>query len=72
MDITDAESAYLEAKSEVEEWQAEFMAEWFKPRIDMMKLMLYQQMDDTMKAQLRQLAPEGMKNLEELVKKAGG
>jgi DNA-binding MltR family transcriptional regulator len=72
MNITDADSAYLSATAEIQEWEQEFMAEWFEPQLNMMKLMVFQQMDEAMRAYMKKTVPEEYAKLEQLVKKMTG
>lgn len=56
--ISDANDSYMEAAAMVNEWQAEFIAEWLQPMVDMGKLQLYQSLDPLVKENLKQMDPQ--------------
>lgn len=71
-DVNDVDDAYLAAKAEVDQMWDEVIGEWFKPYSEMAITMLMNNLPDEVKAKLKEMAPEAFKNVEEIVKRAGG
>jgi hypothetical protein len=65
--ITDADSAYLEAYAEQQEWEAEFMAEFYKPQNDLMLYMLWARLSPEVHANLKRMAPAGYAAVEQQI-----
>lgn len=70
LNIRDAESSYLEARSQVEDWKAEFLGTWFRPEIDMMLVQFWAGLDPLVHAELKARNPEAHRNAERQVKEA--
>jgi len=71
MDIREAESAYLEAKAEFEDWKAEFISGWYKPQQGLLLNMLARELMNLppeLKDEMKKLNPDGWKDVENVVK----
>ena len=67
--IREAESAFLEAKAEFEEWKAEFIAGWYRPQQGLLLNMLARELINlppVMKEQLKKQNPDGWKQVEKV------
>lgn len=65
-DIRDAEDAFLEAKSQVDEWSAEFLAAWFKPYNEQTAAMLWMSLPENVKQAMLQKNPEAAGKVKEI------
>ena len=64
----DADDCFLEARARVEQWQQEFIGDWFAPRMETMAKMLWSAQPDRVKNFIRQEKPDAAKKMDELLK----
>lgn len=58
MNIANAEDAYLSGSADFQEWQDQFMAEWFRPLTNTMIALLMASITPEVQEQLRAMSPE--------------
>ena len=71
MDISVAESSFLNGKSQFEQWKAKFLAAWYQPVTDQMFLMVVKQimsMPPEVKEQMSQMQPAAWKNIQKVAR----
>jgi len=65
MNIKIAESAYLSGTTRFEIWQAKFDSKWDQPVREALEAMLIKTMPVGVREELRAIAPEAMKRMED-------
>lgn len=70
LNIRDAESAYLQALSEVEAWRAEIIREFLQPDYDLTLLTLWGRLPPDVHAQLKARNPEAYAQVDKQVAEA--
>lgn len=64
LNILDADSSYLHAQAEVEEWATAFLTGWLGPQLDLAKLKMYAELDPLVKENLKQMDPQAWAQFE--------
>lgn len=64
--IRDAEDAFLDAKAEAEEVLEEILAEWYAPIQEMKLGMIWRNVPEPVKAELRRMNPEAVEHIEKI------
>jgi len=72
LDLSAAESAFLFGKAFFEDWKQKFEGNWYKPLGIMQLGMLMASLPAEEKARLKELIPDDMENIEQLMQRLSG
>lgn len=67
LNITSAESAFLDGYSKFEAWKTKFEGVWYAPIGEMQLQMMWKQLPEAVKAQLRATVPEEVEAVEKMI-----
>jgi len=67
--VSNADDAFLDAKSRFDAWQLEFQVNWYKPQAETMAKMLWGRQPEQVKNYIRQSKPDAAQKMDELTRK---
>lgn len=67
--IESADDAMLDARARFEQWQAEFQAEWNRPKAEIAAKLLWSSQPEQVKNYIRQSKPDAAKQMDSLFEK---